>query len=413
MSDRSPLHADPDQHLRRLRSATAAAYLVAFLMLTVTIAYALTRVQAAHHNLESVLTLHERTNRLITETQIASFRRADTVQLMTLETDPFRRDEIFMAFLRHGFEVGDGRNKIRALLTNDLERAVMARQDAIIAEAVELHDTIADLSREGRSDEARSLFVNRLSQLHEDGHATFQALRDLQTSATAAAVAAANHEYHSALNRSIAAMVLSLIVSVAIGLLMHRVNGRISSRLRDNVGDLQQLATRDALTGLFNRTAITHQIQRQFNHSALFALLYMDLDGFKQVNDRHGHEVGDRFLAMAAARIRGRMRGIDDVARLGGDEFVAVIHGVRDIHECQHVARHVIEAFEQPFVYGELEATIGISIGIAIAPADGSSAVQILAAADQAMYRAKRRGSNHFEACSGQIPLPFQGRIAS
>ena len=123
----------------------------------------------------------------------------------------------------------------------------------------------------------------------------------------------------------------------------------------------------------------------------------MDLDGFKQVNDEHGHDLGDHFLMMAAARIRARLRGIDIVARLGGDEFVALLQGISGTEECEHVARHIIEAFELPFVHGQVEAQIGVSIGVAIAPTNGRTAAQILERADRAMYRAKKRGRNCYE----------------
>lgn len=405
MSDQPVFQSHTERNIRSLRTATAVAYLVAFSLLALTVGFGIWKVQSAHHYLEQVMARHNQKVRLITETQVASYRRADTVQLLILETDPFEQDEIFMAYLKSGFQVGDGRNRIRALLSSDREKAILEQQDTIIAEAVELHETIADLARSGQHERARAIFMDRVAALHEAGHATFETLRNLQTQAAEHAIGAANAAYRKTLRNSIIAMLISLIVSITVGLLMHRASGRITSRLRDNVGNLRHMALHDSLTGLLNRTAITQMIEQQLRKEDSFALLYMDLDGFKQVNDLHGHDLGDNFLMMAAARIRARLRGIDIVARLGGDEFVALMQGISSTEECEHVARHIIEAFELPFVHRQVRTEIGVSIGVAIAPTNGRTAAQILDAADRAMYRAKKRGRNCYEIHPQQIEL--------
>jgi len=385
-----------ENNIRRLQAATVATYLVAFALLAVTIAYGLGKVRHAHAHLEDVMARHNLKEHLITETQLASLRRADSVQSMILETDPFRLDEVFMASQGYGFQVGDGRNKIRALLSSDAEKALLAEQDELVAEASVLHEEIADLARDGHHEAARELFATRVAALHERGNATFQGLRDLQTRAAQQSIGAANREYNAAFENAVTAMLFSLLVSTGIGLVMYGASNRISERLRRNVGNLQRMALHDGLTGLQNRTALTQMIDRQLLAGGPFALLYMDLDGFKKVNDDYGHEVGDELLKIAASRIRSRMRGIDAVARIGGDEFVAVMHGIGQASECEHAARHIIEAFAEPFAHRGIEVRIGISIGIALAPEGGGDAAQILSAADHSMYQAKKRGTNRY-----------------
>jgi len=395
-----------ENNIRRLQAATIATFLVAFALLAVTIAYGLGKVRHAHAHLEAVMARHDFKEHLITDTQFAALRRADSVQSMILETDPFRLDEVYMASQGYGFQVGDGRNKIRALLTGDEENSLLAEQDALIAKAVVLHEQIADLARDGQHEAARELFATRVATLHERGNATFQELRDLQTHTAERAISAANREYNAAFENAVTAMVASLLVSTAIGIMMYRASSRISERLRRNVGNLHRMALHDGLTGLHNRTALIQLINQQLRAAEPFALLYMDLDGFKQVNDDYGHEVGDELLKIAASRIRSRMRGIDAVARIGGDEFVALMHGIAEAAEGEHAARHIIEAFAEPFAYNGIEVEIGISIGITLAPAGGRDAAQILSAADHTMYRAKKRGSNRYEVHAGAIATP-------
>lgn len=378
------------------------AYLVAFSLLAASVTYGAIRIRNAHRHLQTVMALHNQKIALINDAQIASFQRSEALQQLILETDPFEQDDVFLAFLGAGFRVGDGRNKIRALLTTDAERAILERQDAVIGEIEPLHDKVADLAQRGAFAAAQALFIGRVRDLHVVGHQSFDSLRRLQTKAADKAVAAANQAYQDTLRQSLFAVVLAMLVGITIGLAMYRANTRISNRLSDNVGDLRRLAMHDGLTGLLNRTAMTQKIEKLVDDGEAFAVLYMDLDGFKQVNDVHGHGSGDTFLMMAASRIRGRIRGVDSIARMGGDEFVGLLHGIAEQDEAIQVARHIIEAFESAFVHDEIATKIGISIGICIAPENAHSADDVLHKADRAMYRAKNRGSNSLEVHGNQ-----------
>jgi diguanylate cyclase (GGDEF)-like protein len=120
----------------------------------------------------------------------------------------------------------------------------------------------------------------------------------------------------------------------------------------------------------------------------------MDLDGFKQVNDAHGHATGDLLLQQAAQRIRHCVRQTDLVARLGGDEFVALLYGVSHSEQASNVAEKIRQSLEQPFELGGITARLTVSIGIARYPDDGKDKQSLLHHADQAMYAAKRHGGN-------------------
>ncbi|MCB1772961.1 MAG: diguanylate cyclase [Gammaproteobacteria bacterium] len=407
MNEAIPTRSPTEQHIARLRFAMLSAYLAAFVLLAASAAYSLVFVGAAHEQMRSVLARHEQKSQLLTDTQIASFKHAENVMMLVLESDPFNQDAYFMAHLRTGFDVGAGRNAIRELLEDPREQAVMAEQDAIIAEAVDLHAQVADLARGGATDAARAIFTDELTELHERGHATFQALRQLELNHAEKAIAAANEGLRHAWKSSLGAVLASFLVSLGIGAVLYRASDRISASLRDDVGSLRRLATHDHLTGLSNRGAVIEHIEQQIRHKRRFALLFMDLDGFKDINDRFGHETGDRFLVMAANRIRGCMRGIDYVARIGGDEFVALLRDIGNPGEAEFAARHVIKVFEQPFTDTATSARIGISIGAALSPAHGHTAEQLLKAADNAMYAAKRLGGGRFRLAAGNTAEAF------
>lgn len=125
----------------------------------------------------------------------------------------------------------------------------------------------------------------------------------------------------------------------------------------------------------------------------LVAIAYLDLDGFKAVNDTYGHEAGDQLLKEIARRVVGDVRAGDTVARIGGDEFVLVLGGLADVSQCNPVLERILNSIAQPVrVNGGVEASVSGSIGVAVAPPDGTEPRDLMAAADRAMYNAKRAG---------------------
>ncbi len=154
-------------------------------------------------------------------------------------------------------------------------------------------------------------------------------------------------------------------------------------------------ARHDPLTGLPNRLAMRDELHRQLVRNARgeeLAVLCMDLDRFKAVNDMFGHAVGDTLLTQVADRLRGCARGTDFVVRLGGDEFAVFQCGTQQPVSSTSLARRLIAALSEPFDLGGQVAQIGVSIGIALAPFDGDSPDALLKSADLALYRAKAAG---------------------
>jgi diguanylate cyclase (GGDEF)-like protein len=151
---------------------------------------------------------------------------------------------------------------------------------------------------------------------------------------------------------------------------------------------------RDPLTGLFDRSILLARIDDllQGDRAAdrQFAVLFIDLDNFKQVNDAHGHLVGDRVLREVAQRLAGCVRESDQIVRFGGDEFVALIEHVSARDEIQPVVDRIHAALSTPIELPEGEATLSVSVGIAQATADHQTPEDVLGDADRAMYALKR-----------------------
>lgn len=157
-------------------------------------------------------------------------------------------------------------------------------------------------------------------------------------------------------------------------------------------------AHHDLLTGLPNRRLFLDRLEqeiKQANRSSLpLAVLFMDLDGFKDVNDSYGHEAGDGLLCEVAKRLAECVRNEDTVARQGGDEFTVILAGAKQREDIERVAQTIIDALASPFQIAHHSVRISVSIGISFYPQDAFSPFALLKAADQAMYEAKKAGSN-------------------
>jgi diguanylate cyclase (GGDEF)-like protein/PAS domain S-box-containing protein len=166
--------------------------------------------------------------------------------------------------------------------------------------------------------------------------------------------------------------------------------------------ELRYLANYDTLTGLPNRTLLgerlAHAMIRARRHGSKVAVLFLDLDRFKHVNDSMGHAAGDRLLKAAAARIQSTVRDSDTVARLGGDEFTVVIEDLADTEQAERVAQKLLDGFVIPLdIDGRNEIVISPSIGISIYPDHGQVPTDLLKYADTAMYQAKDKGRNTYQ----------------
>ena len=189
----------------------------------------------------------------------------------------------------------------------------------------------------------------------------------------------------------------------------------ISARKRDEAR-LTELANYDALTALPNRMLFHQRLRRSLVHAQRFdeglAVLFIDLDRFKNVNDSLGHEAGDHVLQAVAQRLKGCLREVDTLARLGGDEFAVLIEQVTDARMVGGVARKLLKAVAEQLLLDQQEYQITASIGISTYPADGDDDTTLLKNADIAMYRAKDQGKNNSQFYAAAMNAHSRERLA-
>ena len=167
---------------------------------------------------------------------------------------------------------------------------------------------------------------------------------------------------------------------------------------KEHEKQLERIAHYDALTAVPNRVLLAERmswaIAQTRRDGTSMAVCYLDLDGFKPINDQFGHESGDRLLVEISRRIKNCLRGNDTIARIGGDEFVLLLLGLKRVEECELALRRLLDVISRPWPIGEQQVTLSASIGATLFPNDDADADTLLRHADQAMYKAKEAGRN-------------------
>ena len=195
------------------------------------------------------------------------------------------------------------------------------------------------------------------------------------------------------------AFLLAIVAALSLGSVRHLYRSSVEHLTTKH--DLSHMARFDPLTGLANRLSLREAFQEGMSTSISIeeqlAVHYLDLDGFKPINDSYGHPTGDAVLCEVSRRLEGMVRSGDTVSRLGGDEFLVVQAGVQHPDQAEMLARRIIKQLSEPYSIDGMELRISVSIGVAMAPALGTDLEHLMACADAALYCSKARGKAQFQ----------------
>jgi diguanylate cyclase (GGDEF)-like protein len=358
------------------------------------------QIRSLQERLRDIVEVRNHKIQLATDLQEASYNRHNALVYQTLSRDPFERDDNFQQYIKWGYLVGKARNELKAMPLEDFERRNLAEQDSLVARIIGIQEQISDLAARDQLDTARNLLSTELRPLNLRYTQTVEQLRRYERDLIQAGLQQTRQASRQAITLHLVLGGTLILLALAISILTHLALKRHAVIIDDQMQALEQAgarlrhkATHDPLTGLANRAlfhqrlaeALVHAGQDQLN----LAVLYVDLDDFKQVNDVHGHGAGDALLQTVALRLRNAVRKTDTVARLGGDEFAVLILGLDLAEPFGTLCLKISQAVAQPLQLGATEFTPSCSIGHAIYPDDGGSVDTLLQAADRDMYRVK------------------------
>jgi len=386
--------------LRGFSLITGTAFVVLIALIAGLAANAILQLQKLDDQMQVIVEQHNRRIDLVTQTQLAAHLRTDSLFRMALADDPFERDHFFMEFNRAGFLVGSGRSALRNLGLNPQEQQHFDQQTPLIASIQSVQGQVVDLLAAERSDEARRLLEKEAIPLQTSFNQQLSEMRNRYQLQSLNAQQQARATYLRTFLGTLAFGVLAITLSMLIAwrTLCHIAlkSGYIQKQMAEleaSRASLHEEATHDELTGLANRRLFHDRLQQAIRYAHRYGgkvgILYVDLDRFKEINDRHGHQMGDAVLTEVARRLTSSIRDSDSVARLGGDEFVVLLEGVQGREDFLAIAHKIEQALNADTQFLGLDLTIAASIGQALYPDDGDDEDALIRAADAAMYRTK------------------------
>lgn len=386
---------------RNIDIRLSLGFIVLIALMAGLIGHAVWHVADIKERMRDIVEMRNQKIQLATDLQEASYNRHNTLVYQALARDAFERDDYFQQYLKWGYQVGKARNALKALPLDAFEMDSLKQQDELVARIIEEQEAISDLAARGLMEDARAVMAGELRPLNREYTDQVETLRRHERDLIQSALGKTQEATQQAITLHVsvggALILLAAFIAWKTRQLLTRHSGTITEQMRqlERAGSrLEHQATHDPLTGLSNRVLFYRRLEEALVHAAQenfsIAVMYVDLDDFKQVNDTHGHAVGDALLRAVATRLRQVVRKADTAARLGGDEFALLFVGVRGSGDCPALCDKVEQEVGQPLDVEGLALTPKCSIGYALYPRDGATLDSLLNAADARMYQVKR-----------------------
>ena len=347
----------------------------------------LTRITNIYSHMEKIVNDRNVKTRHAQVMKDAILRRAILMHSISVLSDPFDQDAEFIEFNENGTLYADARQNLQSMELSEGEKTILAKIKTLTAATQPLVSRAVDAALHGNQPRAQALIREKAIPAQKIIAANIDKLIQLEYAETEQAWKTAVVSYQSArllmISLGIATTCLGLLIAV---LVVHNAQRQESS--------LRHQAMFDRLTNLPNRALFADRIQQAIlisqREKQSFAIVSLDLDRFKQINDALGHPVGDQVLQLIAEASRSCLRASDTFARMGGDEFTILLPNTPNLDGAQILAKKILTAVRKPMVIAGQNIEVSASLGIALFPEHGNSAELLLRNADAAMYEAKR-----------------------
>ncbi len=395
-----PASPHREQLSRSMSRYLVYGFALLIVLMAALVGHAIWHIHELKTRMGDIVDMRNHKIQLATDLQEASYNRHNTLVYQVLAQDPFERDDNFQLYIKWGYLVGDARNKLKSLPLDAFERANLARQDQLVAEIILWQEEISDLAARGEDSEARARLASDLRPLNLQYTEVVEALRRHERDLIREALEQARQATFRAISLHLGLGATLVLLAVAIAAITQHLMKRAARIIYAQVAELEQAgsllehqATHDPLTGLANRTLFYRRLEEAIQHASeenfSLAVMYIDLDDFKQINDEHGHAAGDALLLAVARRFHQVLRKSDSTGRLGGDEFALLFVGI-EADSCDELHNKIKREICQPVYQEGLSLLPSCSIGCATYPQDGKTIDDLLNTADARMYAAKR-----------------------
>lgn len=400
--------ANTSQSKRRI---IAAFSLVIGVLIIGVLANIYTLSYVARH-LDRVVDTHNVQIRIMHQVLDLARQRSLALQHMLVAEDPFLIDDQIIKMSEIAVNYLQLRQQMIELPMTDEERNLLEKQYAQTAVTGRVQSQVIGLLSDDNFKAAKILFYAEAIPSQDKAMRLMHEYVSLQDSQNRKELEQTTNKIELQRNRMLLLLAFGLLLSLLIAnwvtrRIQHEIDRRnrieedLEIRVEERTQMLEQLAKEDSVTSLPNRAAFNQELslalQLTTNSGSSTGLFFMDLDGFKLINDTHGHCNGDKALVEIAQRLNRATEGWGLLSRVGGDEFTLVMRDVIDKSKVKSVAEEIIRAINEPLPIDGEDCYVGISIGCAITNGQSITLDELITAADNAMYAAKRAGKNRFE----------------
>ncbi len=386
---------------RRMDRQLGLGFVVLIALMAALTGHAIWHVANLEQRMGDIVEIRNQKIQLATDLQEASYNRHNTLVNQVLARDAFERDDFFQQYIKWGYHVGKARAALKTMSLDQFELDSLREQDRLVSLIIDEQEAISDLAARGLLDQARDHMAGALRPLNHDYTERVEALRRHERDLIQDALRETQWATRNIITLHILVGAGLILLAAFIAAKTRRLLGHHAVTIFEQVRKLEQAgsrleheATHDPLTGLANRVLFYRRLEEAMLHAAQdrfsIAVMYVDLDDFKQVNDTFGHAVGDTLLQAVSSRLRKVARLSDTAARLGGDEFALLFVGVQVTSECPPLCRKVEDEVGQELVINGHSFKPKCSIGYALYPRDSDNLDGLLNEADGRMYQVKR-----------------------
>ena len=385
------------------------------LLVSLLIIIGVTNLSKSKLHLDRVVNSNNLKIQLVYQMHQSARERTINLQQMFIVKDSLNLENAINNMQFYGGIFVSARAEFLALNLSVKEKAILEQQAKLSAKIGPAQNKIADLVNFGEINQAEKLLLEIAQPLQNDVFTLLSKLQDIQRFETKSAIHENGESYKHIVGVMWAVTVIVILISIGIVFFTLRLISKNEKQQAKQQQDIEYQAYYDQLTGLPNRRLLNDRLQHARKNTSrnevLMAVLFIDCDRFKPINDTLGHTVGDGLLISIANRLKENVRDSDTVCRYSGDEFVIVLEDINHISAVDKVAKKILNSIAEPHYLEGHKVFTTISIGITVYPLDDNSETGLLTSADIAMYHAKQNGGNQYEYFNSEMNARSKKRL--
>jgi len=377
------------------------------ILVTMLIVIGVTNLDESKSRLDRVVNLNNLKLQLVNKMRLSARERTISLQHMLILSDEIELDKSRVRMAEFGGEFVLARRQLLNLNLSIKEKTMLSRQAELSRKIGPIQNQIADFVDFGEFDRAQMYLINKAMPLQAKVFNILVELQEIQRRETKQAISENSENYEKIVRIMWLVSGIVIVISLSIVFFTLRLIAKHERQQEKYKREVEMQAFYDHLTGLPNRRLlndrIQHAMEKTERNEKLLAILFIDCDRFKPINDTLGHVVGDGLLISIANRLKENVRSSDTVCRVSGDEFGIVLENVDHVSVIDRVAQNIIESIAEPHYIEGHKVFTTVSVGITVFPVEQNDVGGLLTSADIAMYHVKQNGGNHFEYFSADM----------